>query len=293
MTSFAVWCAATAMQLGQTSLLLSHSCLDVICLAAGLCSIIMQAVAGIVGCAELLCAALSCPALLLYFMAVDGRYAAAQRVSQQGASSCSVQATVAGKSQSSNQHGAGSAAKPGVASASNTAVGTSHEPAAAEQPLLLLADALQHWLLVLAAAVLAFSAALSKEIGITVVGTMLLYDIVLASHIRQLGVQASSSSSGTLMQQQRACRRMLLRMVFIAATAVVYVKLRQWVAVQQLVQIYRKVCCQGRDMHKPSKLGCNGGAVLNNWPASLTPAFMPLVVLQHVPSTTGLKTRKQ
>lgn len=207
----------------------------------------MQAVAGIVGCAELLCAALSCPALLLYFMAADGRYAAAQRISQQGAISCSIQATVAGASQSSNQHGAVSAAKPGIASVPHTAVGTSHEPgAAAEQPLWLLADALQHWLLVLAAAVLAFSAALSKEIGITVVGTMLLYDLVLATHIRQLSVQAnSSSSSGTLVQQQRACRRMLLRMVFIAATALVYVKLRQWVAVQQLVQIYRKVCCQG------------------------------------------------
>lgn len=39
----------------------------------------------------------------------------------------------------------------------------------------------------------------------------------------------------------RVCRRQLLRMVVVAATAVGYVELRQWVAVQQLVNIYRKV----------------------------------------------------
>jgi hypothetical protein len=104
---------------------------------------------------------------------------------------------------------------------------------------------LQHWLLVLAAAVLAFCAALSKEIGVAVIGTMLLYDALMAPHLRvHSGSNSSSSSSSSSTGQrsvQTACRRQLVRMVLIAATAVAYVKLRQWVAVQQLVQIYRKV----------------------------------------------------
>jgi hypothetical protein len=103
---------------------------------------------------------------------------------------------------------------------------------------------LQHWLLVLAAAVLAFCAALSKEIGVAVIGTMLLYDALMAPHLRvHSGSNSSSSSSSSTGQRsvQTACRRQLVRMVLIAATAVAYVKMRQWVAVQQLVQIYRKV----------------------------------------------------
>ena len=107
--------------------------------------------------------------------------------------------------------------------------------------MLGVADAVQHWLLVLAAAGLAFTAALSKEIGITVIGTMLLYDLLLGPHLQQLAPQPAQQGNWQLQAQQRACRRWLLRMLCIATTAVVYVKFRQWIAVKQLVAIYRKV----------------------------------------------------
>lgn len=211
----------------------------------------VQAVAGVVGCAELICAALSCPALLLYFMAADGRYAAATYLKQDDTSSAAAATTatagITGKQASKprgtshkTQQGNGPAVQAGVAGGT-VAGGAQH------QQQLLLADTVQHWLLVTAAAVLALTAALSKEIGITVIGTMLMYDLVLIApySLRQQHSPHHKKHGDSLLALQAkqgvACRRQLLRMLCIAATAVTYVKLRQWVAVEQLVAIYRKV----------------------------------------------------
>lgn len=191
----------------------------------------LQAVAGIVGCAELICVALSCPALLCYFMAVDGRYAAAQQLQDSQADAAPSTAA------SHKQH----STRPAAKQQQSTPPAAAAAGAAPPYPLWA-ADVLQHWLLVLAAAVLAFCAALSKEIGVAVIGTMLLYDALMAPHLRvHSGSNSSSSSSTGQRSVQTACRLQLVRMVLIAATAVAYVKVRQWVAVQQLVQIYRKV----------------------------------------------------
>jgi hypothetical protein len=188
----------------------------------------------VVGCAELICAAWSIPALLLYCQAVDGHSAGAPQLQQEQQQ----QERVVDSSSGSNR--------------SRTSGSNKQKQ---QQPVLLEGAAAsrewQHWLLVAAAAGMAFCAALSKEIGITVIGTMLLYDALLAPHMRQQrqrGATSSSSGDAGHPRQQpggassrRACRRQALRMLLLAATALLYVRLRQWVAVEQLVAIYRKV----------------------------------------------------
>jgi len=225
---------------------------------------LLQAVAGIVGSAELLCAAWSLPALLLYFLAVDGRYAAARLLKQQQ------QQLWLQDSNSTANGGSSSNERSRLDGSRRSTDGTSD--AAAHLKQLQRMDCLQHWLLVMGAATLALLAALSKEIGITIVGTMILYDVLLAQHLLpqqpRLSLQphpAAVSSNGNSTsgssgppdgscqvdvqeaaskwhQQVTAggCRRQLSRLVLLSATAVGYVKLRQWVAVQQLVEIYRK-----------------------------------------------------
>lgn len=122
--------------------------------------------------------------------------------------------------------------------------------------------------------VLAWLAALSKEIGITVVGTMALYDLVIPreiskdeEHSDQIAQIAAAPGfrpgSGAVIsshqeigqsegiglakkQQQERVRRHLLqrrfiRLLVLVIAGVAYVKLRSWVAVDQLVRIYRKV----------------------------------------------------
>lgn len=75
------------------------------------------------------------------------------------------------------------------------------------------------WVSLAAAVLLAWLAALGKEIGITVLGSMAVYDILLA----------------------RPARGQLIRLPVLAGAAVAYVKLRSWVAGDHLVRIYRKV----------------------------------------------------
>lgn len=175
----------------------------------------MQAVAGVVGHAELLCAALSIPAVLLYCKAAD----------------------------------AGTAMSPAV-----------------------------HWAHVGGAVLLSWAAALSKEIGITVVGTMLVYDVLLVPLTCTAGV--GSGSSGTTDAKNGSTtavdgdfcsndkghstaahpapstgERKWLRLLVLCVAGVTYVKMRSWVAGDHLVRIYRKVggrwwwCCQPRCMH--------------------------------------------
>ena len=100
----------------------------------------MQAVAGIVGHAELLCASLSIPGMLLYFAAAD------------------------------------SDAAPHSVAASPSMLKSS----------LALATAV-HWSRVILAVLLSWAAALSKEIGITIIGCMLAYDVLLVPLTVQWG----------------------------------------------------------------------------------------------------------
>ncbi|KAF8071070.1 Tmtc4 [Scenedesmus sp. PABB004] len=205
-----------------------------------------EAVAGVVGCAELICAVCSLPALLLYAMAVDGRHAAAALLQAQRAAD-SQAADPHGAAGGSSAGGAGSnkAAAAGGGARPRPARGPQAPPAAsggdARRPAgaaacaaLARAEALQHWALVAAAAGLALVAALSKEIGITITGTMVAYDLLLAPHMAAHGAASGGGDLG-------ACRRQAARVAALAGVTLGYVRLRQWVAVQQLVAIYRKV----------------------------------------------------
>lgn len=114
-----------------------------------------------------------------------------------------------------------------------------------------------HWGRVLLALLLTFAAALSKEIGITVVGAMLAYDILLVPLVSLMHVIATTSQDSSRHASSNGsstCRsgisyvsrlllqeRKLLRMALCVSMAVCYVRLRSWVAVDQLVRIYRKV----------------------------------------------------
>jgi hypothetical protein len=144
-----------------------------------------QAVAGIVGQAELWCAALSILALLLYCRAADA-----------------------------DARGSGPQAARG-------------EPGAGG-----------HWRLVAGALGMACLAALSKEIGITVVGSMVLYDLLVSPHLQHQGAGSGVSAAGRR-------RRRLLRVCSAAAAGLLYVKMRAWVATDHLVRIYRKVRGRG------------------------------------------------
>ncbi len=152
------------------------------------CTGFLQAVSGIVGHAELLCACLSIPALLLYMLAVNG-----QGQPQQEAAG--------------NQH-----------------------------------SGEQHWLLFLTAVLLAWAAALSKEIGITIIGTMALYDVLLGrQHQSAWHAHAASSRSSTQRSDSAGALLQLVRLVLLGCAGVAYVKLRSWLAGDHLVRIYRKV----------------------------------------------------
>lgn len=215
-------------------------------------------------------------------MAVDGRYAAAGLL-QQHISDCRFNTVgnthPAFSKDSSTSAGVGSKAKQQQQQQRDRPAPGGQTPG--EQRLsgltaLCLADSLQHWLLVLTAACLAALAALSKEIGITIVGTMMLYDLLMAPHMVAYQRHSSSSSSqppqvmGQVvhLQQQlltRRCRFQVVRVMFLLLTAVSYVKLRSWVAVQQLVAIYRKVGQEYRLHYWTSCKPFQAWCCLNAW----------------------------
>ena len=216
-----------------------------------------EAVAGVVGQAELICAALSIPAVMIYLAAAER--AAAARLAA---------AAAAGRS-------SGSEAGRGRGSA-----GARHRAAVVE--------ALAHWGGVAAAVCLALAAALAKEIGITVLGLMLAADAVLVPLVvrlpggaapppgqRQTGHTgqehsgekaeekaeekvAERAGSGAAADARGVQPTLLwrlvraavwaaaeepkwLRLCVLVAAGVGYVKMRSAVAVDQLVRIYRKV----------------------------------------------------
>ncbi|GLC66378.1 hypothetical protein PLESTF_000418100 [Pleodorina starrii] len=164
-----------------------------------------EAVAGVVGHAELLCAALSIPAVMLYV-------AAAERDAARRA---------AGRP----THGSAAAA---------------------------------HWAAVAAAAALAVAAALAKEIGITVLGAMVAADallvpiVVVRRYEDTAPPQRSRAGLACAVAQWRQRMARLAawavleepkwrRMALLAAVGAGYVRFRSWVAIDQLVRIYRKV----------------------------------------------------
>lgn len=152
------------------------------------------------GHAELLCAALSLPALVLYLTAVDHRHA-------------------------------------GGLTAGAT------------------------WAMAASAVALAWLSALSKEIGITIVGTMAVYDLLLVP----LGSGGRGGGGGW---RAAAGDAKWGRIVVLGLAGVLYVKLRGWVAVDQLVRIYRKV--SGRPLPSPA-------CVLNKDISSGADRLMPTV----------------
>ncbi|GAX82143.1 hypothetical protein CEUSTIGMA_g9571.t1 [Chlamydomonas eustigma] len=164
-----------------------------------------EAVAGIVGHAEVLCAVFSIPAMLLYFNAVDGNYDRR------------------------------------------------------DKKLWMFAhEAAMQWLPIMIAVLLSWSAALCKEIGITTLGVMMLYDLLLVP-LHPEGRQWLCSSSpskpptkkkdeegqsphkGRAFWQAMFYQERWLRMALLCAAGFLYVKTRSCVAGDQLVRIYRKV----------------------------------------------------
>ena len=129
-----------------------------------------------------------------------------------------------------------------------------------------------HWIAISAAIVCAWLAALSKEIGIAVLGTMMIYDLLLvpleptAFVIKEKHEEAEDCIAGTghpmaAMDTDKPSRISSFirqpkwrRMAMLGLSGILYVKARAFVAGDQLVRIYRKVSGTSR--------GCPG-AVIN------------------------------
>lgn len=195
-----------------------------------------EAVAGVVGHAELLCAAASIPALLLYCWAADMDAGRSTGSAALGGGGEEVEEEEEGRSRRGSRRGS-------------------------------LSGSLRHWLFVLGAVLLTWLAALCKEIGITVVGAMAVYDLLLvplapshgsSSTQGQRQGESTSSKQGQGQGQgqhhsskQQAAqkgglasllrRRKWARLLLVGAAAVFYVKARGSVAGDHLVRIYRKV----------------------------------------------------
>ncbi|KAK9811534.1 hypothetical protein WJX72_005492 [[Myrmecia] bisecta] len=181
-----------------------------------------EAVAGIVGHAELLAAAFAVSALLAYMQAAE----CGQR-----------------------QH----------VYSNRLAGGGSRQHSAAKQqgspgPLVPLQEAnhMRHWALVAAAVLLTWAAALSKEIGITIAAAMVLYDAFLVPMPVEAQQQPLSSAASAIRSTRRSARlrgivrslwrrHQTWRMALMAVVVLIYVKGRAWLAGDHLVRIFRKV----------------------------------------------------
>jgi hypothetical protein len=237
----------------------------------------MQAVAGIVGIAETLCAVLSLSALLLYYKAADmdlltlgeGPYhttSSSTECSVSPVQSKGPQKPAEQPRKQQDNTSEGRHAATGRSTSSSSTIKTS-VPSEHLKDLRSAASTagsgsiFHHWCHVLLALLLTFAAALSKEIGITVVGAMLAYDILLIPPVSNAGHtcvtgnrqedgthpctsgKATPQHQGSVAKAARllVCQRKVWRMVLCVAVALGYVRLRSWVAVDQLVRIYRKV----------------------------------------------------
>jgi hypothetical protein len=219
-----------------------------------------QAVGGIVGQAELWCALLSICALLLYCDAaasVPGDVEATAQPDGGAGSAASGQNEKRRHSRQGSCNGGGAGGKHGQSRAPAAASKPAPTAAVFGAPLrrlvLSAGEPSLHWAKFGGAVALAWLAALSKEIGITVVGTMALYDLLIPVDLDDSSLAAGAGGPVAGLseeQRQRARRRLARRRVFrlalLVAVGLFYVKLRSWVAVDQLVRIYRKVGLGGR-----------------------------------------------
>lgn len=168
-----------------------------------------------VGQAELLSAAFSLPALLLYCRLADGPRGGGDggrggdgTASRRSSDGMGISSNGSGGSSGGSGRSGGPGGKHvGDAPTSTRWLRAHAAPGPALSVILLLT-----WL-----------AALSKEIGITAVGSMAAYDLLLG----------------------RPGRAQLPRLAVLAAAGVAYVRLRGWVAGDHLVRIYRKVGPRG------------------------------------------------
>lgn len=175
-----------------------------------------EAVAGVVGHAEVLCAVLSILALLAYCSAADGDAAAG-----------------GGGTAHATSH------SPGVpCEGAKVDGGRRHAHLFAAQPPAT--STAGHGGRVAVALTLSWAAALSKEIGITIIGAMLAYDVLLVPLAPHSSSKSSSGGQGRSGGRMARYRKWV-RMGVAAAAAVGYVRMRSLVAVDHLVRIYRKV----------------------------------------------------
>lgn len=107
------------------------------------------------------------------------------------------------------------------------------------EPEACILPAFVHWSLVFVAVNCCWAAALAKEIGITITGTMVAFDLLLVpSHSSK---QQISRDGRWKEASVRSWRRRVARCFILLAVAISYVKMRSWVAGDHLVRIYRKV----------------------------------------------------
>ncbi|KAL0052516.1 hypothetical protein WJX82_003322 [Trebouxia sp. C0006] len=93
----------------------------------------------------------------------------------------------------------------------------------------------KHYSMLAVSMLMLFSAALAKEIGITMAGALVLIDVYMLPWPRL------SSRSLRHHAAQLLCHRKVIRLVAVTAAVAAYAQLRSWLAGDHLVRIYRKV----------------------------------------------------
>eukprot|EP00873_Tetraselmis_striata_P017239 jgi/Tetstr1/437503/TSEL_026182.t1 len=181
-----------------------------------------EAVAGIVGHAELLSAAFALLGLVAFVTAVKSRELFVLPSCQQ-------------------QYGRQDAGSSQTGSSSADTMSGEEDMDGMSEPQPDLLNPFAHWVLVLFAAACCWAAALAKEIGITVAGSMLLFDILLVPiEAVPTGVSDDARARAIAFRSVQ-WRRKLARAVLLVLTTVGYIKMRNFVAGDHLVRIYRKV----------------------------------------------------
>jgi hypothetical protein len=100
-----------------------------------------------------------------------------------------------------------------------------------------------HWVLIIFSLACCWAAALAKEIGITIAGAMLAFDILLApiEPLPPPGVGGDSDRKRVATFRAKQWRRKMARYAILCLSTLAYIKMRNWVAGDHLVRIYRKV----------------------------------------------------
>lgn len=188
-----------------------------------------EAVAGIVGHAELLSAAFALLGLISYIVAIKSRERFVLPSCQRpGGSGNSTNAT----GSANGSRGAHSTPAKGVQS-----------PETMSEPHPDQLGCFSHWVLIIFSLACCWAAALAKEIGITIAGAMLAFDILLApiEPLPPPGVSGDSDRKRVATFRAKQWRRKMARYAILCLSTLAYIKMRNWVAGDHLVRIYRKV----------------------------------------------------